>query len=220
MSSLPKPVVVMFALQREAAPFTNWVRTQPRLLLQVTGVGRIRAEHAIEKVLRECPPTLVITAGFAGALRTGMAVGQVLYDADENFPMVPFLQRAGAKLGRFYAVEHMVITAQEKAQLHAQTSADAVEMESYWIRQHCRQAGVPSATVRVISDTAEEDLPLDFNRLTDDQQQLSPFKLARAVACSPAAWSGLRRLQKQTACAAEALAAVLQKALGGWLVQD
>lgn len=220
MSSPPKPIVVMFALQRESAPLTKWIRSQPRLLLRVTGVGSVRAGQAIETVLRECPPTLVVTAGFAGGLRPGLPVGHVLYDTDTNLSLEHFLKQAGAQPGRFYGAERMVITAKEKAQLHAQTGADAVEMESHWIRQHCLQAGVPSATVRVISDTAEEDLPLDFNRLTDDQQQLAPLKLARAVACSPGSWPGLLRLQRQTSCAAEALAAVLQKALSGWLAQD
>jgi nucleoside phosphorylase len=216
MSPALQPVVVLTALPREAAPLLAYARTEPRLLLRVTGVGRARAEQAIATILRECPPALVITAGFAGGLRPGLPVGTVLFEADAALPLAAFLQQAGAMPGRFHCTERMLITAREKAACHHQTGADAVEMESGWIREHCRRAGVVSATVRVISDAAEEDLPLDFNQLTDAEQQLSPLKLAGAVLKNPGALAGLRRLQRQTAFASRRLAEVLQTALQEW----
>jgi uridine phosphorylase len=215
-SPLQPSVVVMFALRREAAAFRPWARSRNRLMTRVTGVGRERAERAIREVLREGAPALVITAGFAGALRPGLAVGTVCYDADAGHALAPLLQAAGAQPARFYCAGRMLITARQKAECHRETGADAVEMESGWIREQCRQAGVASATVRVISDTAEEDLPLDFNRLTDASQRLCPFKLAAALLRRPAAVPALWRLRRQTAIAGRALAAVLQRALDDW----
>jgi nucleoside phosphorylase len=206
----------MFALSREAAPFRSFARAEPRLRVCISGVGRARAERAIEEVLRAGPPALVITAGFAGALRPGLDVGAVLYDVDAGHPLGRALAATGAQPGRFHCAAHMLVTAQEKAACHRQTGADAVEMESGWIRERCRQAGVPSATVRAISDGAEEDLPLDFNRLTNPEQQLSPLKLAGALLRQPGAIPGLQRLQRQTARASQALARVLQQALQEW----
>jgi hypothetical protein len=77
----------------------------------------------------------------------------------------------------------------------------------------CRERGIPCATVRVISDTANEDLPLDFNQLSRPDMSLDFGKLALAVAKSPGKIGALLRLQKQTQLAAEALAATLAKVI-------
>ena len=105
------------------------------------------------------------------------------------------------------------MTAEEKRALRASTGADAVEMESGVIRVICRERGILSATVRVISDAANEDLPFDFNRLMDANQNLSYGKLALASVKSPGKIGALLKLQKRTRLAAEKLAEVLVKVI-------
>ncbi len=116
---------------------------------------------------------------------------------------------AGARPARFQCVEKVVTTATAKRALREQTGADAVEMESGIIRAVCGRRNIPSATVRVISDAAHQDLPLDFNLLMDAEQNLSYARLALALAGSPRKISALLELQKQTQAAAENLARVL-----------
>ena len=70
------------------------------------------------------------------------------------------------------------------------------------------------ATVRVISDAANEDLPLDFNLVLDAGQNLRRGKLALALAKSPGKIGALLELRRQTRKAAERLAQVLTKAIG------
>ena len=109
----------------------------------------------------------------------------------------------------------VVATAAEKQALRQSTGADAVEMESEAIRAFCREREIPSATVRVISDAAGEDLPLDFNLLMTSEQRLDYVKLAWAVVSSPGKIGALLKLQRQAKAAAERLAAALLRVIGG-----
>ena len=86
-----------------------------------------------------------------------------------------------------------------------------VEMESAAIHAVCRERGIPCATVRVISDMADEDLPLDFNTLAKPDKSLDFGKLFLAIAKSPGKIGALMQLQKKTSFAARQLAAVLAK---------
>ncbi|MGH7954302.1 MAG: hypothetical protein ACREFE_20595, partial [Limisphaerales bacterium] len=61
------------------------------------------------------------------------------------------------------------------------------------------------------SDTAHDNLPLDFNALSQPDKNLDFGKLFLAVAKSPGKIRALMQLQKKTRFAAEKLAEVLTK---------
>jgi adenosylhomocysteine nucleosidase len=139
--------------------------------------------------------------------------GAVVFSADRETGLEPMLLAVGARMGKFHCVPKVATTAREKRALWETTGADAVEMESQIICAVCREQKIPSAIVRVILDTAEEDLPLDFNRLMNASQQMDYGKLALALVKSPGKVASLLRLQKQSRAAAEKLAQVLAKLL-------
>jgi len=120
---------------------------------------------------------------------------------------------AGAKPAKFFCADRIATTVAEKKKLRLETGADAVEMESAVIHAVCAEKNILCVTVRVISDTAGEDLPLDFNVLAKPDRSIDFGKLAWAIAKSPGKIGALMALQKKTSFAAERLAAVLSKIL-------
>jgi hypothetical protein len=151
----------------------------------------------------------VLTCGFAGGLDPVLELASVVWDADAGFPGAAWLRDSGAVPGRFHCENRVAVTAVEKKALRQRTGADVVEMESGVIRRLCRERGIPSATVRVVSDTAGEDLPLDFNSLTTPDLRLDPMKLAFALIRAPGRIPELLRFQRRVSRAANRLAEVL-----------
>jgi nucleoside phosphorylase len=205
--------LVCFALPEEAAPFRklSGVCGNPGIL--VTGIGRRNSERKFREAIENAAPALVLTCGFAGALDPVLKLGDVVFDADVDGGLNEKLGVAGAKKAKFHCSPRVAVTGVEKTELRRATGADVVEMESQIIRDICREKKIPSATVRVISDAANEDLPLDFNLLMTPEQNLSFAKLALAIMKSPGKIPQLLALQRKTRFAARRLAQVLEKLL-------
>jgi len=213
--------LVCFALKEEAAPFRRRAAQRPGVFTLITGMGRERAGLAVRDFLgmgAAVAPSRVFTCGFAGGLHPDGRSGEVIFeiagpDAALNAALRAKLLAAGAKPGTFFCADRIAITAAEKRRLRAETGADAVEMESAAIHAVCRERGLPCATVRVISDAADEDLPLDFNALFKPDQSLRWGRLLLTLARSPGKIGALPALQKQPRRAAQRLAEVLTQAL-------
>jgi adenosylhomocysteine nucleosidase len=221
-----KSVLVCFALKEEAAPFRKIAAAKSGISILLTGIGRKNAEKSVREFLATNSPELVLTCGFAGGLNPDLKLGDVIFET-VNAPLAPpsgervsgrtgeglvsKLIAAGAKPAKFFCADRIATPVAEKKKLRAETGADAVELESGAIHAVCRERGIPCATVRVISDTAGEDLPLDFNQLFKPDMSLDYGKLAWAVMKSPGKIGALLKLQKRTRFAAEQLADILGK---------
>jgi adenosylhomocysteine nucleosidase len=203
-------ILICFALKEEAAPFRKMVAGKSGISILIVGIGRANAEKSVRQFLAENSPELVLTCGFAGGLNPDLKLGEVVYETlDEN--LYAKISAAGAKPAKFFCADRIATTVAEKKKLRAETGADVVEMESAAIRAVCAERGIPCATVRVISDTADEDLPLDFNALAKPDKSLDFGKLFFAIAKSPGKIGALMQLQKKSSFAAKQLADVLAK---------
>jgi len=211
MSVLPS-TLVCFAVKQEGYAFARTTAGKATRIL-FTGMGATNARRAIQAEFATARPRRVLSAGFAGGLAPGLAMGTVGFSSD-NAELAGALRNAGALAARFHCAEKVATTAREKRALREQTGADAVEMESGIICKYCAQQGIPNAIVRVILDTATEDLPLDFNTLLNSRQELAPGKLSRALLKQPQKILELLRLQRRSAAAARALAEVLSRVVG------
>ena len=204
-------ILVCFAVEQEARPFRSRLPYGAGVRVILTGIGFQNATDAVARQISSVPISAVISAGFAGALHPRLPLGAVLFDAEPNFELLPFMLAAGAQPGTFHSCKEVVVTAQAKNMLRHLTGRDAVEMESQAIRAACAARGIPSATIRVISDTAEENLPLDFNALLGKDLRIDYRKLMIALVKSPGSiwrvWVFSRQIQR----AAEQLGLVLAK---------
>jgi len=210
MTNLPT-TLVCFAVKEEAIYFKRWAVAHPEIEILLTGMGRQNAEKTVEAALAHRRPRRLITAGFAGGLSPDLARGTVVYQADEATGLFEGLRAAGARPARIHCVSSVIQTAEQKQALRTSTGADAVDMESRFICDLCRKHNVPSATVRVILDTAKEDLVLDFNQIMTPDLRINPTKLAVHLIKSPAKIPALVRLQKQSSACARRLAEVLSQ---------
>lgn len=195
-------------MKEEAASFQNVAKQNPSISILLTGIGGTNAERSLTKFFSTNTPKLVLTCGFAGGLNPGLAIGDLVFETIEENLRVELLA-AGAKPAEFFCAGRIATTVAEKKALRDETGCDVVEMESEVIFKMCYERQIPCATIRVISDTANEDLPLDFNALMTSDQTISYSRLAMALLKSPEKVPRLMALQRKTRFAAEKLAKVL-----------
>lgn len=132
----------------------------------------------------------IISTGLCGALDPSLQVGDIV--------------RGGPEV--VYSSDRVVATATEKRQLRERTGARAVEMESAAVRAKAAEWGVKYDCIRVVSDTAEEDMPLDFNRYRDAEGRFSRTRIALAAMGRPfSVMPRLLRLDRNCRAATEAL---------------
>ncbi|HEY2081684.1 MAG TPA: hypothetical protein VGI88_02785 [Verrucomicrobiae bacterium] len=205
--------LVCFAVKEEAAPFLKFATHDGGISVLVTGMGKLNSDRMIRERLAQTAPDLVLTCGFAGALNPELKIGDVLFEEDAGSGLGELLRASGASAAKFYCSSRVATTAAEKTALRQSTGADVVEMESGVIRKICREKQIPSATIRVVSDAAHQDLPLDFNALMTAEQTISFSRLALALIKSPGKVPQLMELQRNTRHAAQELAGVLEKLL-------
>jgi hypothetical protein len=208
MPSTPH-TLVCFAVKEEGKFFNP----PPNVRVLYTGIGRHNAYEKIDAYLAKETPSGVLSCGFAGGLNPALELNAIVYDMDEGSPWEKALLASKGKLARFEFSERVSCTADEKYRLWQITGKDAVEMESDIIRQICLRKKIPSATIRSISDTAHQDLPLDFNRIMTPDSRIDFAKLTARLLLKPRLIAQLLRFQGQTISAAQSLGAFLETLL-------
>jgi len=156
---------------------------------------------------------MIISAGFAGGLNPAIKTGEVLIECTQEQSLSPTFNSCDAINGTFLCVERIADKAMEKGQLWKESNKDAVEMESGVIHKIAHGNHIPCITIRVISDAADEDLPIDFNRLMTADMRIHFPKLLWTLACQPSTIPRLIRFNKSIQRSAINLAQTIAKAL-------
>lgn len=123
---------------------------------------------ALQTVINHCGDlhryTHIVLFGAAGALKTELAIGQLM-TADtvildqEKLPVKPV---AGFAATSIVTAPHPVISAEERQSLFTFSGAAIVDMESYYFVKICGNARIPCSIIRFVSDTAAIPFKLPF----------------------------------------------------------
>ena len=231
------PVLVVAALAAEAGPLAARLGAgTPRrgevvearsggIAVAVTGDGSRAADHGTRDALRIIRPRVVMALGLAGGLSPGLVAGDVIVgerilDGVEAIPLDRRwvdLARAEGALPATIVSSPDVLSTREAKRIAWETAGRptpaCVDLESAAVAQIAREAGIPCVVLRAISDTAHEDLPLDFNRCRDREGRIQSSRVLRRALVRPQSWTGLRRLRQRMAVCSEALAGVTARVL-------
>ena len=132
-----------------------------QLSLVCSGLGQERAQHALHWLQKVDNPSCVLIAGVAGGLDPSLASGDLLLaeGGDPGWLAAVARRLPEARVGKLLTSGRVIVSARNKAAVFADTGALAVDMETW---AAAAVATVPWLGLRAISDTAHQDLPLDF----------------------------------------------------------
>jgi nucleoside phosphorylase len=228
-------VLVTFAVEAELAPWKrrlelraadrNDIAMHSTTLLgveldfAVTGIGPANASRLATGLLNK-PYDLCIASGFAGALRSGHAVGQIVtprnvrhfesprtIECDTEFTSLA-VSKGAEEIDTLLSLNQVASTLDEKAQLAP--FADACDMESFAVLSAAAARSVPAIAIRAISDSSDDSVPAGINDLVNSAGHVKVGGVVRFMAGHPFQLLAVARLALHTKAAARSLARFLE----------
>lgn len=186
----------------------------------LTGIGwEDLFYNTARKVLHELlkrKPDCCISTGLAGGLDAELDPGEIVAATQltlrqggsrilSNKKLLKAAEKSGARIVDTLITEnHIVGEASSKAAMSK--FGEFVDMESYHILHIVTGTQIPAIAVRAISDAADRDLPVDFNKLLGRDGLVKKRRLIAEIAHNPLKIPGLVRFGWQSKKAARALA--------------
>ena len=140
-------------------------------------------------------PEFCVSTGLAGGLKPEWHGGDVVAATEigsyqsaaeirSNRYALGVARSCGAKVAhKLMTWNHIVRETSAKQAMGV--FADLVDMESYFILAMASGAEVPAIAVRAVADSSDEELPIDFSKVTDREGHLVVRHLVRALASKP-----------------------------------
>jgi nucleoside phosphorylase len=164
---------------------------------------------------------ICISSGLAGALQETLQPGDIiaprLIRAETPHADMPTdelkvdpelrsqaLQHGAKPADCLLTVDRVMVKASQKQ--GCASRAQSVDMESFEIIKQASAWGARTVVVRAISDSAEQDLPIDFNVTLSKEKQVSVAKVILELTKYPLALPALIRFALQSRKAADRLA--------------
>ena len=154
------------------------------ILLAVTGVGIKRARTATSYIIQKFKPSIIIFGGFGGALSPDLKVGKIILGESvtslkKNETLLLYndflLSEIDYKKGALLTESRFINESDQKKHLFDSTGALIVDMETWGVVEAARQSGIPVASLRAVSNAAEEHLP-DMAAIYSESGELDVVK--------------------------------------------
>jgi adenosylhomocysteine nucleosidase len=201
-------------------------------VLVTSGMGIRRAHEATRRLVNLISPRLIISFGIAGAVEAVLEIGDVVLSnafIELNQGVIgPAMPLAAWPTGAQEAAEKVLAT--RRAHLFtgtaittvgSQVSADrlggiahpVLEMETAGIAGVTLDRGIPLLSLRAISDGPRAPIPIDLGEVMDENANLIPGKLLKAIFRNPRILVQSRRMLRNSRLAADHAAIALLAAL-------
>jgi len=235
----PVDVAVVFALSVESGGFVDLLKervttrchshTEHRgqlngrhVLVAESGVGRNAAHAVTADVIGLYQPNWVISAGFAGALQPELKRGHILMAEEvvdvtgKKLSIGLTVDRASIEaspalhVGRLLTVDQLIRTRSQKEQLGTEHAALACDMETLAIAEACQPAGTKFMSVRIISDSMDDELPKEIESLLSQDSLVGKLGAATgAIFHRPSSVKDMWKLKEDALKATDRLARFL-----------
>lgn len=157
-----------------------------------TGVGVVAARRSVSAFLSAHRPELVVSSGFAGGLDPLLPFCAIVFPTNYSTPeLLDTVRRLfqGDSSVFFGSLTTQLVPFESipaKRSLFLKSNAIAVDMETSPIAEACATAQIPFLSMRIISDTALQELPVSFSLWFDPvAQKPKPFSLLFHLASHP-----------------------------------
>jgi nucleoside phosphorylase len=213
-----RPIAIVAAMLGELAPLLGKTQSHqvdgvdlfelPEAMVAIGGIGEKHARRAAEVVIEQGQPTLLVSAGIAGAISPCLKVGDVgrIREVVDAATGERYLTGGGDWV---LATSHDVSDAAEKQDLLTKYGADVVDMEGAAVAQVARDRGIKFAAVKAISDDASFAMP-PLNRFIDENGSFDTRRFLGYIALHPKWWATLGKIRKNSKIASTNLCEAVQ----------
>jgi adenosylhomocysteine nucleosidase len=215
---LRKSVAVVAAMRRELAPLLRGI--EPRqadgmeffelesAVIAIGGIGSHAAARAAEAVVAKYEPSVIVSAGIAGALTARLKAGDIVHarevvDADTD-------SRFAASDGTAVILTVSSVSGPaEKRKLAERWKADVVDMEAAAIAAVAQNRGIEFAALKAISDEVDFVMP-PVGEFVDQAGKFQTLRFATYIAARPKWWDAVKHLNSNSKVASVKLSEALQ----------
>ncbi len=212
-------IAVTFALRAESTQLATQLHEKKiddrQVMIWHTGVGQKHCLLRMNEFLKSEHPDYLISSGFAGGVHADLQVGDLILA--ENFSDLQLRVKAEqmltgykVKTVKIFTSSTIIDSIADRNEIARANSAQAVDMETAVIADVCATHGVRMLSLRVITDSLQDPLPVPPAVLFKVDRQRTDFAtLLRYLLRHPGATPRLLNFYGQIARAREDLTSAI-----------